>query len=159
MRKYIELRDKLWQRKRKIFTTTSARWRIKLPYKLKTYVMFWRPQYPRCKKKTLPNPRYEMFNMLWNKPKWPKYSGSKMASPSATILSYLSIAWDGELGLVLTVFWRAVVLSPVLDLKVPIYTGRMEFPPPANGFMAAKDYGVTMYMLQPPLAFSLVFFG
>ena len=43
-----------------------------------------------------------------------------MASPSATILSYLSIAWDGDLGPVLTVLWRAVVLSPVLDLKVPI---------------------------------------
>ena len=42
-----------------------------------------------------------------------------MASPSATILSYLSIAWDGDLGPVLTVLWRAVVLSPVLDLKVP----------------------------------------
>ena len=35
-----------------------------------------------------------------------------MASPSATILSYLSIAWDGDLGPVLTVLWRAVVLSP-----------------------------------------------
>ena len=43
-----------------------------------------------------------------------------MASPSATILSYLSIAWDEDLSPVLTVVWRAVVLSPVLDLKVSI---------------------------------------
>ena len=33
---------------------------------------------------------------------------------------YLSLAWDGDLAPVLTVLWRAVVLAPVLDLKVPI---------------------------------------
>ena len=96
---------------RNFFTVRSATWRIKLTYK--TNVMFWSSLDLRCMKKNLPL----VSDMKCVET---KYSGNKMACPSTTILRYLSIAWDGDLGPVLTVLWRAVVPIPVLDRKVPI---------------------------------------
>ena len=63
-----------------------------------------------------------------------------MASPSTTILSYLSLAWDGDLAPVLTVLWRAVVLAPVLDLKVPIFDPLLS-PVPELSFLPAPYRG------------------
>ena len=52
---------------------------------------------------------------------------SRRRPENVSILSSLILSWDGDQGPVLTVLWRAVVLSPVLDLKVPNNSTVLEY--------------------------------